>query len=190
MKLHRTFTLLFITVFSFYYSATVATAKDFRKGEIPVVEKLDRASNLFKSANTFYSGQPNLETLKWLNSEGVDLVINLRSEDENKSFTASAFNEEAQVAELGMKYISIPIDGYDSYTPENVEKLAEALNIKHNKVLIHCASCGRVSYFMMAYMVNEKGYTLAQAIEFGKQLKFKSPLEYLLTDEINWETKK
>jgi protein tyrosine phosphatase (PTP) superfamily phosphohydrolase (DUF442 family) len=34
----------------------------------------------------FFSGQPNLEILECLKKQGVDLVINLRSESENEDF--------------------------------------------------------------------------------------------------------
>lgn len=184
--IHLSIFLSFLIIYSIPTFADIGFSK---KKEVQKVEKLDRTPNLFKSEDMFFSGQPSLETLEWMASEGVDLVINLRSESENEDFTASAFNEEERASELGMKYISIPIDGYDSYTIENVEKLAKALKKKHNKVLIHCASCGRVSYFMIAYLTDYKGYKLSDAIAFGEQLKFRFPLEYLLEDEIDWNVK-
>ena len=73
-----------------------------------------------------FSGQPNLETLEWLKTQDVDLIINLRSEDENDEFSESSFDEKEMASKLKMKYISIPVDGYSSYTPENLEKFAKA----------------------------------------------------------------
>lgn len=182
--------LSFFLIFLVFANSTCFAKSEFSdKKEMKKVEKLDFAPNLFKSGNMFFSGQPSLETLKWLDSEGVDIVINLRSKEEMEDFKELAFNEEEQVAGLGMKYISIPIDGYDSYTTENVEKLAKALNKKYDKVLIHCASCGRVSYFMIAYLTDYKKYDLADAIAFGEQLKFRFPLEDLLKEEMDWRTK-
>lgn len=183
--------LLLLLLGSFVISATpsVVTSGLLQEKEIPKVEKVETASNLFKSDNLFLGGQPNLETLEWLKTQGVDLVINLRSEKENEEFSASAFNEKKKVKMLGMEYLSVPVAGYDSYTKENLAKLAAALNGNDNKVLIHCASCGRVSSFMMAYLVKYKGYNLAEAVGFGKQLKFKFPLEDMLDEEIVWETK-
>ena len=171
------------------YSSPFLNRISKKEKEMLQVEKLDRASNLFKSENLFFSGQPNLETLEWLQSQGVNTVINLRSEGENEDFAESAFNEEQRVENLGMKYISIPIDGYDSYTTENVAKLAEAIEILNGKALIHCASCGRVSYFMMAYLIDHKNYSLEEAVAFGEQMKFHFPLEYLLHEEIQWKLK-
>ena len=189
MKSSKLFILFLISSLLINFSPLMANPKLPKKEDFAKVEKLERAPNFFKSGNMFFSGQPNLETLQWLNSEGVDLVINLRTQSENDDFALLAFNEEEQVAKLGMKYINIPIDGYDSYTTENVAKLAKTLDGKYKKVLIHCASCNRVTYFMMAYLVDFENYKLAEAVEFGKQLKFTFPLESLLKEEVNWDTK-
>ena len=157
------------------------------KGEpVSKVEKLDWASNLYQFGNMYFSGQPDAEALKWFKEQGIDLVINLRSKREMEKFASSDFDENLFLKEMNMTLISIPIDGYDSFTPENLQKFADALDSNHNKVLVHCASCGRVSYFMMAYLKKYKGYSLEEAIKFGKQLKFKFPIEYLLGEELTW----
>ena len=170
-------------------STTFAKSTNFKEKEIPKIQKLeDIAINMFQSENMFFSGQPNLETLEWLKNQGVDLVINLRSKNENKDFSESAFNEKNAAIKFGMKYISIPISGNESYTKENLTKLGNALSSSYNKVLIHCRSCGRVSDFMIAYLVHYKGYELSEAIEFGKQMRFAFPLENLLDKKILWKT--
>ncbi len=185
----KTFTLLLFFCAILLFNAPQADAINLQKKEVPEVEELDNAPNLFKSDNMFFSGQPNLETFEWLKDQGVDLVINLRTEGENEDFAEEAFNEEEMVAKLKMKYVSLPVSGYDGYTPENLEKFAEAMNGKYKKVLIHCGSAGRVTNFMMAYMVEYENYALSDAIEFGKQIKFSFPLEDLLSKEIVWDTK-
>lgn len=188
MKAFLLLTSLYLS-FSFFASTAKEDSNNPSEKEVPEVQKLERAPNLFQSEDLFFSGQPSLETLEWMKGQGLDLVINLRSESENEDFAESAFNEEKRVKEMGIKYLSIPIDGYDAYTPENLEKLAKALNGKYNKALIHCASCGRVSYFMMAYLVDYKNYDMAEAVAFGEQLKFRFPLEYLLEGEVDWQLK-
>jgi len=184
-------TILLACLFIFFIiflETSFAGITNYGDKEIPKVQKLDEiAPDLFQSKNMFFSGQPNWDTLDWLKKQGVDLVINLRSESENNSFSETAFNEKDRVSDLGIKYISIPISGNDSYTKENLKKLADALNSNYTKVLIHCASCGRVSNFMIAYLVEYKGYKLSEAVDFGKQLKFTFPLENLLVKEIVWE---
>ncbi|WP_321996894.1 fused DSP-PTPase phosphatase/NAD kinase-like protein [Draconibacterium orientale] len=187
----KTFTLLLFSFVVLLFNAPLAQASTLQKKKVPEVEELDNAPNLYKSDNMFFSGQPNLETFEWLQEQGVDLVINLRTEGENEDFAEEAFNEEVLVAKLKMKYVSLPIAGYDGYTPENLKKFAEALDYgKYKKVLIHCGSAGRVTYFMMAYLVEYKDYKLADAIAFGEQIKFSFPLEYLLKEEVDWQLKR
>ncbi len=185
----KSFTLLLFCCAILFSGAIQLQAANLSKKEIPKVEKLETAPNLFKCENMFFSGQPSLQTLEWAQKQGVDLIINLRSDDENDEFSETAFNEKDMASKLEMQYISLPIAGYDSYSPENLAKFAEALKGKYKKVFIHCRSAGRVTYFMMAYLVEYKGYELSEAIEFGKQIKFTFPLEYLLKEEINWQLK-
>lgn len=185
----KTFTFLLLVFSISIFEVSSGYSGNLPQKEIPEVKKLDRAPNLFQCENMFYSGQPNLETLEWLKTQGVDLIINLRSEDENEEFSESSFDEKEIVSTLKMQYIPIPIAGYDSYTPKNLAKFAEAMNGHYNKVLIHCGSAGRVTYFMMAYLIEYKNYDLSDAIKFGKQIKFSFPLENLLSKEIVWETK-
>lgn len=154
----------------------------------PVV-KIEEFKNFFKSGNYYFGGQPTLESLDWLKSEGVGVVINLRTEDENEDYANYAYNEENIVKEKGIEYISLPISYPDSYNPETLAQFSEILKKNDGKVFIHCRSCGRVTYFFMAYLVEYKEYSLNEAIEFGKQMKFSFALEDLLGKEIEMTIK-
>lgn len=151
--------------------------------------KIEGYKNLYHSGDYYFSGQPPLELLKYLDSNNVDLIVNLRSEKEIKSFKEYAYDEESVTKELKMEYISIPVGGSKDYTRENLAKFANALSNHNGKVLIHCASAYRVTYFMIAYLIKYKGYTFEEAISCGKQLKFNQPLEGLLGEEISMELK-
>ncbi len=148
------------------------------------IEAIDEFNNFYKSGNYYFGGQPSLEAIKWLKSEGVSLIINLRSDKENENFTKEAFNEENMVEELELSYESIPVSYPDSYNPETVEVLIKVLSNHKGKVFIHCAGGGRVRWFFMAYLVKAKNHTLNEAIAFGKQMKFTFLLEELLGKEI------
>ncbi|MCG6188932.1 fused DSP-PTPase phosphatase/NAD kinase-like protein [Maribellus maritimus] len=181
--------LLMLLLINLVFITETSFSKSFEKKDFPKIQKLGEiAPNLYQSGNLFFSGQPNLETFEWLKTQEVDLIINLRSEKENDEFAKSAFNEKERAAILGMKYISIPVLGNDSYTKENLIKFGDALNSRYNKVFIHCASCGRVSNFMIAYLVQYQNYEMNEAIDFGKQLRFSFPLENLLDKKIIWKT--
>ena len=68
----KTFTLVLFCCALLLFNAPQADASNLQKKEVPEVEELDNAPNLFKSDNMFFSGQPNLETFKWLTDQGVD----------------------------------------------------------------------------------------------------------------------
>jgi protein tyrosine phosphatase (PTP) superfamily phosphohydrolase (DUF442 family) len=152
------------------------------------VEKIEGFENLYQYQNYYISGQPNLQMLQWLKDQDVNAIINLRSEDENIDYSDYAFDEESNAIILGIEYFSVPIDGMGDYTPENLDDLAYILK-KKDKVLIHCNSAGRATNFFMAYLIKHKGYTVDDAVEVGKGLKFTMPLEKLLDAEITMEIK-
>ncbi len=149
------------------------------------VEVIKEFKNFYKSGNYYFGGQPTLEAINWLKSEGVKLFINLRTDSENEKFTKTAFNEGNLLNNIGIQYISIPVSYPDSYNPETLQTLTGALTNHEGKVFIHCASGGRVKYFFMAYLVQSKGYSLNDAISFGKQMKYSFLLENILGKEIN-----
>ena len=155
--------------------------------EAPVdsVFKVEGKKDLFKSTHFYFGGQPTLETLQWLKSEGVTTVINIRSEKENKEFTESSFNEESVVKELGMSYVSIPLGDKETYRPETVDKFADALTANQGKALIHCLSAGRATYLWMAYLVRHRGYSLDEAAAVGRRMKYSTQLEDLLGVKIS-----
>jgi protein tyrosine phosphatase (PTP) superfamily phosphohydrolase (DUF442 family) len=147
------------------------------------VETLEDFDNLYRYRDYYIAGQPSLDALKWLQSEGVTGVINLRSEGENEDFRVSSFEEGSIVEELGMKYYCIPILGREGYSPEKLDTMAEMIR-NHKKVLIHCAGAGRATSLLMGYLVKYKGYTLDEAVDVGQELTYFLSLEYLLDIEI------
>jgi protein tyrosine phosphatase (PTP) superfamily phosphohydrolase (DUF442 family) len=148
------------------------------------VEVVPDFKNLFHYQNYYISAQPAYELLQWLHARGIHVIINLRSEKENADFTAGAFNEVNVCRELGFDYYSIPIDGLKDYTPARLDTLSVLLK-KNSGIFLHCASGGRATDFFMAYLVKTEGYTLNQAAEVGRKLKFSLPLEKLLDTKID-----
>ena len=152
------------------------------------VEVIEDYENLFRFQNYYLSGQPTLEALKWLKSEGVTRIINLRTVDENEVFAREAYNEEAVAKSLGYDYYHIPVDGLADYSPEKLMEISEQVNVDE-KILIHCRGAGRVTTFFMAYLVQSRAYSINEAVEVGKGLKYFFSLEKILDANIVMEIK-
>lgn len=150
------------------------------------VQVIKEFTNFYCYQDIYLAGQPSLAMLEWLEQEGVGSIINLRTEKENIDFAEMAFDEAEMARKLGFEYHSVPVDGLEAHTPENLEKMAD-LVIPGKKVLIHCASAGRATNFFMAYLVKYEGYTIDEAVEVGEQLKFIMPLEKLLDVKVHIE---
>lgn len=148
------------------------------------VEIIKDFNGAFKYQNYYLSAQPSLEALRWYKSQGASTIINLRTEKENKDFTAYAFNEENMAKELGLDYHCLPIGGSKDYTPENLEAFAKLIE-GDKKLLIHCRSAGRATILFMAYLIKHKGYSVNEAAHVGRSLKFSLPLEKMLDTEIS-----
>jgi len=147
--------------------------------------KLDAAGFrgvLAQSDNIFISGQPDADSFAKLKSEGVTTIVNIRTPPEMENRTYVPFDEESVVDSLGLKYIQIPLGGEDyPYTPEAVEKFADALSGTDGKVLLHCTTSHRASHLWAAYLIRYKGFEPNKAIEFAKAINFGDwPLEGLL----------
>lgn len=165
--------------------AALAFEGSLNEAPIDSVYKVEGKKDLFRSTNFYFGGQPNLETMRWLKSEGVTLVVNLRSEKENKDFAETAFNEENMARELGMAYVSIPLGERPSYRPQAVDTFALVLKTHTGKAFVHCLSGGRASYMWMAYLVRHRGYSLNDAVTIGKRIKYQAQLEDLLGAKIS-----
>jgi len=152
------------------------------------VETIDEFSNLYRYEHYYISGQPSLDALKWIQSQGVTRVINLSSESENEDFAYYSFEEGAVVGELGMEYHAIPVSGRSGYTPENLSRMGELIS-DGEKVLIHCSGAGRATSFLMGYLVLFKGYTLDDAVDVGQELTYFLSLEPLLDIEITMQAR-
>jgi protein tyrosine phosphatase (PTP) superfamily phosphohydrolase (DUF442 family) len=134
------------TIFAFLILifATANLSAQVSPVEKDTVEVLNDFKNLYHYQNYYISAQPAYETLQWIQSRGVRVIINLRSEKENTDFTSGAFNEVNVCKEMGFKYYSIPVDGLKDYTPAKLDTLSVLLN-SNDQIFLHCASGGRAT---------------------------------------------
>ncbi len=113
-------------------------------------------------AGVVSGGQPSEEQLARAAAAGYRTVINLRMPSED-----GVADEEARVAELGMQYVSLPIDGADGITEENARALAESLETSERPVLLHCGSGNRIGALLALSSYYVEGKSADEAIQYG-----------------------
>ncbi|MCU0225009.1 MAG: protein tyrosine phosphatase family protein [Acidobacteria bacterium] len=112
-------------------------------------------------------GQPTKADFEAFKARGVTQVINLRTAEEMKGVD---FDEVALVEQLGMSYLSLPIDGSPAYTPELLEAFAQRVSQSQGKVVLHCTSGARAGQLYAAYAVKYLGKTPDEAYAALKPL--------------------
>jgi uncharacterized protein (TIGR01244 family) len=173
-----------IVIFFLIQSPTIAFEKQaFLATDIDTPKVVPDKKDLYRGGDFYFGGQPDEALLHWLASEGVKLVINLRTDGEMAILQAN-FNEIEVAKAAGMDYASIPMGGNLGFTPAMVDSLAKTLLTKNGKVFIHCAVGGRVTLLWMAYLVKYRRVALDDAVALGKRMKFTFPLEDLLGTKV------
>jgi uncharacterized protein (TIGR01244 family) len=112
----------------------------------------------------FVAGQPTERALREMRDHGVTTVVNLRTPEE---MTRNVdFDEQGLVAQLGMRYVHLPVRGGAEYpySPETLTKFAEAVSTAKGKVLLHCTVAWRASHLWAAYLIGERGVPIDSAL--------------------------
>jgi len=115
-------------------------------------------------ADMFIAGQPTERGLRELRAQGVTTVVNLRTPQEMTDNVS--FDEQALVAQLGMRYVYLPVRGNAEYpySPETLAKFAEAVKTANGKVLLHCTVAWRASHLWAAYLIQFRGVPVDTAL--------------------------
>jgi uncharacterized protein (TIGR01244 family) len=109
-------------------------------------------------------GQPDEAMLREAAAAGVQVVVNLRGTDE-----AVDFDEARLVAELGMRYIHLPIASAKDVNPENARTFGEILeSIGDQPTLMHCASGNRVGALHALHAGTALGADVETALALGR----------------------
>jgi uncharacterized protein (TIGR01244 family) len=135
------------------------------------------------------AGQPDEKKLRELAAQGVKTVVNLRAPQEMEAVKKSGFDEEAVAKELGMKYVSIPIQGWQTCTPANLALIAEAFEKAEGRILFHCQSASRTTQAFVPYLVKYQGMTLDEATKVGEAMRWQTMLQDLLGADIHYKLK-
>ena len=103
-------------------------------------------------------GQPRLEHLEKLKSEGVKAIINLRQPSEHR-----AEEEAAKAKELGLRYFNIPVVYRDPKDEQVTEFLKITDDPANRPAFIHCTAAIRVAAFWMIRRVLRDGWKFEDA---------------------------
>ena len=110
-------------------------------------------------------GQPSVEQFQEAAFAGYRTVVNLRALGEQGSW-----DEAAKAAELGVRYVAIPIAGADDLTAENARKLAEIVDDPEAlPAMVHCASGNRVGALFALKALHVDGKSAESALTFGRR---------------------
>lgn len=143
---------------------------------------------LAMAGDVYIAGQPSREAIDWLEAQGVTTVVNLRTQPEMDNRDRVPFDEAAVLDSLGLAYVHIPLGGEENpYTPDAVDRFAEAVEAAEGKVLLHCTVGWRASHMWAAYLVRYRGMELNEAIAHGRAINLgTTPVEKLLGDDITF----
>ena len=177
-KLIITWSYLFLFVF---ISNNITSQNTEYKGDS--VKVITEFPDLYHYHNFYIAGQVSLEALEWLKSKGVTKIINFRTQQEMTEFTKTSYNEALQTKIMGFEYYNIDVLGLSGYNDENLQKFIPLINTDE-KILIHCMTGIRANDFFMAYLIKNQGYSIEEALNVGRQIKFLIPLEHLLNEKI------
>ncbi len=110
-------------------------------------------------------GQPSVEQLDTAAQAGYRTIVNLRAPGEQGSW-----DEAMKAAELGLRYVAIPIGGADGLSAENARKLAEIVDDPSAlPAMVHCASGNRVGALFALKALHVDGADAENALTIGRE---------------------
>ena len=104
-------------------------------------------------------GQPTDDGFRALAARGVTLVVDLRGGDQRSDA------ERALVTSLGMEYVAIPMSGWRTPRPDEVERFLDLLREdREGAVFVHCRrGAERTGVMIAAYRINDQAWSPAEA---------------------------
>jgi len=159
-------------------TACLLATPAFAQDAIKFPEKLDAKAAGYQMAYSdvgpvYVAGQPSEQAIRDLKDKGVKTIINLRTQPEMDNRRAVPFDEAALTKELGINYVHVPLGGADTpYTPEALDKVADAIAKADGDVLLHCTVGWRASHMWAAYLVKYKGLSEEEAIRQASAINF------------------
>jgi len=115
-------------------------------------------------------GQPTMDELAKLKTEGIKAIINLRRPTEY-----NAEEEAAKAKELGLRYVNIPVSVAEPKDEQADEFLKVTSDPQNRPAFIHCGSANRVGAFWMIRRVLVDGWKFEDAEAEARKIGMHSP---------------
>lgn len=116
------------------------------------------------------AGQPSKEDFEALHKGGVRTVINLRVASER-----GTQDEPGWMEELGLDYVSIPVNGAAGLSEAVARELDRALQDARRPVLVHCGSSNRVGAAFALRAFHVEGESPEGALRIGRSAGLTMP---------------
>jgi tyrosine-protein phosphatase SIW14 len=111
--------------------------------------------------------QPSEDGFRELAKLGVQTVVDLRG-------GAGRSSKEAEIVKsLGMKYVNVPLDGYQAPTAQEVSQVMAVLNDSNaGKIFVHCRrGADRTGTILALYRIQHDHWSNQQALDEAKGMK-------------------
>ncbi len=124
---------------------------------------IDIPNALMPIKGVLVGGQPSIEQLEEAAGAGYRTIVNLRGPGEKGSW-----DQAPKAAELGLRYIEIPIAGAGDLNAENARKLAAIVDAPLSlPAMVHCASGNRVGGLFALKAFHVDGVSAEEALAAG-----------------------
>jgi tyrosine-protein phosphatase SIW14 len=154
--------------FAFIPLAGVLIFAQIAPGAVGDVHALENFKQV--DGQLYRGAQPSREGFQELAELGIKTVVDLRG-GEGRS------NKEGQlVRALGMKYVNVPLDGYQAPASGDISKLLALLEDQSaGPVFVHCRrGADRTGTILAAYRIQHDHWSNQQALDEAKTMKMAS----------------
>jgi protein tyrosine phosphatase (PTP) superfamily phosphohydrolase (DUF442 family) len=162
-------------IFSLAANLTFASAWASSQSEnLPNLQKVD--DHVYRGAQPTVSGFKNLAEL------GIKTVVDLRDIGEH-----SQADERSVVTDLGMRYVSIPMQGMSTPKDKQVAAVLALLNdVTSGPLFVHCKrGADRTGTVIAVYRISHDGWdnkkALSEARSYGMSV-FERAMQHYVTD--------
>ncbi|QQR91389.1 MAG: hypothetical protein IPJ88_06590 [Myxococcales bacterium] len=119
------------------------------------------------SDDVYGGGQPARHDLEQAKAMGIKTIINLRDPNE-KGFDLA---EQNHAAELGLRYVSVVVDGPEGLTEASLEAFVEiAAQDNHLPFMVHCRTGERAGAMLSLFFRCHRGLGVDESLALGQKV--------------------